>query len=62
MHARSKIWPHDYLVPKRVSVSFSLKRKLETVALTSGKSESEIVRDALTAELRKACCNESGTT
>jgi metal-responsive CopG/Arc/MetJ family transcriptional regulator len=43
----------DPLVPKQVSLPFSLKRKLKQAATKSGKSESEIVRIALDAELRK---------
>ena len=43
----------DPLVPKQVSLPYSLKRRLKKAALASGKSESEIVRDALVSELRK---------
>ncbi len=44
----------DPLVPKQVSLPLSLKRKLKETALKTGKSESEIVRAALVAELAKA--------
>jgi metal-responsive CopG/Arc/MetJ family transcriptional regulator len=43
----------DPLVPKQVSIPNSLKLKLKRAAESSGKSESEIVRDALVLELRK---------
>ena len=43
----------DPLIPKQVSLPFSLKRKLKQAATKSGKSESEIVRIALDTELRK---------
>ena len=44
---------NDPLVPKQVSLPLSLKRKLKKAALASGKSESEIVRDALSRELKR---------
>ena len=44
----------DPLVPKQVSLPFSLKRKLKEAAIASGKSESEIVRDALGMELQRS--------
>ena len=50
---RKPMNPDDPLVPKQVSLPFSLKRKLQQAAVKSGKSESEIVRDALAAELTK---------
>ena len=43
----------DPLVPKQVSLPFSLKRRLKQAAAESGLSESEIVRKALDWELRK---------
>lgn len=43
----------DPLVPKQVSLQYSLKQALRKASLQSGKSESEIVRDALVAELKK---------
>jgi len=43
----------DPLVPKQVSIPNSLKLKLKRAAEASGKSESEIVRDALVLELTK---------
>jgi len=43
----------DPLVPKQVSLRHSLTKKLEQAVAISGKSESEIVRDALTVELKK---------
>jgi hypothetical protein len=38
---------NDPLVPKQVSIPNSLKLKLKRAAVASGKSESEIVREAL---------------
>jgi len=43
----------DPLVPKQVLLPNSLKQRLKEAAIESGKSESEIVRDALTVELKK---------
>ena len=43
----------DPLVPKQVSLPLSLKRRLKEAASLSGKSESEIVLDALAVELAK---------
>ena len=47
------MYPDDDLVPKQVSLPLSMKRRLKEVAAVSGKSESEIVRDALAVELEK---------
>lgn len=44
---------NDPLVPKQVSLPNSLKLKLKRAAEASGKSESEIVREALTEKLAK---------
>jgi len=49
----------DPLVPKQVSLPFSLKRKLQRAAAKTGKSESEIVRLALISELRKRAYDDS---
>lgn len=46
--------PENSLVPKQVSLPHSLKRKLKQAAVESGKSESEIVRDALAVESKNA--------
>lgn len=43
----------DPLVPKQVSLPVSLKKRLKEAASASKKSESEIVRDALQAELER---------
>ncbi len=50
---RKPMYEDDELVPKQVSLPLSLKRKLKTAAVVSGKTESGIVRDALVAELEK---------
>ena len=43
----------DPLVPEQLSIPNSLKLRLKRAAEASGKSESEIVRDALVLELTK---------
>jgi hypothetical protein len=43
----------DPLVPKQISLQFSIKEALKKASLKSGKSESEIVREALANELKK---------
>ncbi len=44
---------NDPLVPKQISLPNSLKMRLKRAAEASGKSESEIVREALTEKLAK---------
>ena len=44
---RKPIDENDPLVPKQISLPNSLKLKLKRAAEESGKSESEIVREAL---------------
>jgi hypothetical protein len=44
---------NDPLVPKQISLPNSLKLKLKRAAEASGKSESEIVREALAEKLAK---------
>jgi hypothetical protein len=50
---RKPMFEKDPLVPKQISLQYSIKEALKQAALASGKSESQIVRDALVAELKK---------
>jgi len=43
----------DPLVPKQISLPFSMKRQLKRASLISGESESEIMRRALKREMMK---------
>jgi len=52
--ARKPIDRDDPLVPKQVSIPLSLRRKLRRASEETGKSEAQIVREALTAELEKS--------
>lgn len=51
--ARKPINEDDPLVPKQVSIPLSLRRKLRMASEETGKSEAQIVREALTAKLEK---------
>lgn len=44
---------NDPLVPKQISLPLSFKEALKRAAIVTGKSESEIVRQALAEELKK---------
>ena len=50
---------NDPLVPKQISLPNSLKMRLKRAAEASGKSESEIVREALTEKLAQDYCARS---
>jgi len=51
--ARKAIDEDDPLVPKQVSIPLSLRRKLRRASEETGKSEAQIVREALVVELEK---------
>ncbi len=44
---------NDPLVPKQVSIPFTMKRQLKRASLISGDSESEIMRRALKREMMR---------
>ena len=48
----------DPLVPKQISLQFSIKEALKAAALKSGKSESEIVRGYAVGMLHQFRCVE----
>jgi hypothetical protein len=43
----------DPLVPKQISIPVSLKKRLKDEAQKTGKSESEIIREALRVRLER---------
>ena len=47
------MFENDPLVPKQISLQLSLKEQLKQAARKTGKSESDIVREALARELKK---------
>lgn len=51
--ARRPIDEDDPLVPKQISIPLSLRRKLRKAAEVSGKSEAQIVREALAEKFAK---------
>ena len=50
---RKPINEDDPLIPKQVSIPLSLGKKLREAAKVTGKSEAQIVREALAVELAK---------
>lgn len=50
---RKPVYEDDPLVPKQILLQISLKEALKQAARKTGKSESEIVREALAAELKR---------
>lgn len=51
--ARPAINEDDPLVSKQISIPVSMHRALKQAKAATGKSEAQIVRDALAAELEK---------
>jgi len=49
--ARKAIDEDDPLVPKQISIPLSLRRKLRIASEETGKSEAQIVREALAEKL-----------
>ena len=51
--ARKPIDEDDPLVPKQISIPLSLRRKLRRASEETGKSEAQIVREALADKLEE---------